>query len=462
VKATTSGRPVPVVTVDGRGVVSHAGTVLLRELADRVGLTSEYSTALASARRRGGGHDPGQVAVDLAVTIADGGEVISDLRGLSDQALVHGPVASTATAWRLLDAVDAPVLAALRQARARARERAWAVRGELTGAELPGSRVAGRTLTHVVIDLDATLVTAHSEKQDAAPNYKGGFGYHPMLAYLDNTSEALAGILRPGNAGANDAADHLKLLGLALAQLPDHWRSKPILIRTDSAGASHALLDELTELSLEYSIGYAVTAPVQTAIRAVPARAWTAAITADGTLRDGADVTEITGMLNLPGWPAGMRVIVRRERPHPGAQLSLFEYHDGWRYQAFVTNTRLGQLSFLDARHRAHARVEDRIRTGKACGIGKMPSQFAHVNAAWLELALTAADLLAWAQTGLLADQPGLARAEPRLLRYRLLHTTARLTRGSRRVWLRLARDWPWAPALARAFQRLRQIPLPI
>lgn len=451
----------PVVTADGTGVVSHTGAVLLRELADRVGLTREFSNALAGVRRRGGGHDPGRVAVDVAVVIADGGEVISDLRTLSDQAVLHGPVASVATAWRLLDKVGAAELAGLRRARVLARERAWVARGELTGSELPASRVAGRTIEHLVIDVDATLVDVHSEKQDAAPNYKGGFGYHPLLAYLDNTNEALAGVLRPGNAGANDAGDHLTVLGLALAQIPDQWRSKPILVRADSAGASHALLDELTDLGLEYSIGFAVTAPIQAAIRSVPKRVWTQAVTADGRLREGADIAEITGLLTLPGWPPGMRVIVRRERPHPGAQLSLFEQADGWRYQAFVTNTGLGQLSFLDARHRAHARVEDRIRTGKSCGIGKFPSQHFHVNAAWLELALTAADLLAWTQTGLLADEPDLARAEPRALRYRLLHTAARITRGGRRIWLRLAQSWPWATALARAFGRLRQIPIP-
>lgn len=460
-KATRSRRPLPVVTVDGTGVVSHAGTALLRELADRSGLTGEFSTALAGLRSRRGGHDPGRVAVDVAVVIADGGQVISDLRALADQELLHGPVASTATAWRVLDGVDTAVLDALRRARARARERAWAARGELTGAELPGSRVADRSIGHVVIDLDATLVEAHTEKDRAAPHYKGGYGFHPLLAYLDNTGEALAGVLRPGNANANDAADHVRVLELALAQLPEQWRAKPILIRADSAGASHDLIDECTDLELEYSIGFPITEPVRGAISRVPKMAWTAAIDADGASRDGAGVAEITGMLNLGRWPEAMRVIVRRERPHPGAQLSMFEERDGWRYQAFITSTTGGQLAFLDARHRAHARVEDRIRTGKSCGLGKFPSQLFHVNAAWLELALAAADLLAWMRTGLLANEPDLTRAEPRLLRYRLLHTAARITRGARRVWLRLADRWPWALALARAFERLRQIPLP-
>ncbi|GAA5117424.1 IS1380-like element ISMsm3 family transposase [Haloechinothrix salitolerans] len=451
----------PVVTVDGRGVVSHAGTALLRELADRSGLTSGLSAALAGSRSRRGGHDPGRVAVDVAVVIADGGAVISDLRTLADQGLLHGPVASTATAWRVLDGVDEQVLAGLRRARAAARERAWAARGEWTGTELPGSRVADRMIEHAVIDVDATLVEAHSEKDSAAPHYKGGFGFHPLLAFLDNTGEALAGILRPGNAAAHDAGDHVRLLELALAQLPDAWRTKPILIRADSAGGTRRFVGELADTGVEYSIGFRVTEALRTAIAGVPRRGWTPAIDTDGYPREGADVAEITGMLTLTGWPTGMRVIVRRERPHPGAQLNAFEERDGWRYQAFITNTTTGQLAFLDARHRAHARVEDRIRTGKQCGLGKFPSQLAHVNAAWLELALTATDLLAWMRTGLLAGEPDLARAEPRLRRYRILHVAARVTRGARRTRLRLAEHWPWALALARAFARLREIPLP-
>lgn len=455
-------RRLPVVTVDGKGVVSHAGTALLRELADRSGLTSAFSTALAGSRSRGGGHDPGQVAVDVAVVIADGGQVISDLRTLADQELLHGPVASTATAWRVLDTVDEAALAELRRARAAARERAWAARGEWTGTELPGSRVADRTVDHTVIDLDATLVEAHSDKAAAAPHYKGGFGFHPLLAFLDNTGEALSGILRPGNAAAHDAADHVRVLELALAQLPEAWRAKPILIRADSAGGTRRLVGELDGLGLEYSVGFRVTDALRAAISVIPQHAWAPAIDAQGRPRDGAGVAEITDALALTGWPTGMRVIIRRERPHPGAQLNAFEERDGWRYQAFVTNTTVGQLAFLDARHRAHARVEDRIRTSKSCGLGKFPSQLAHVNAAWLELTLAATDLIAWTRTGLLAGEPDLARAEPRLLRYRLLHTAARITRGARRVWLRLAEHWPWALALARAFQRLRQIPLPV
>ncbi len=456
---TTTARVYPIVTADGVGVVSHAGTALLGEVADRVGLTAAFSEALDGLRSRRSGHDPGRVLVDVAVAIADGAETISDVRALADQPELHGPVASTATIWRVLDGIDAEVLAGMRGARAQARDRAWAARGELTGTELPPARAAGRDLDYAVIDIDATLVTAHSEKEGAAGNFKGGWGFHPILAFLDNTNEALAAILRPGNAGSNTAADHVAVLDLALAQLPDAHRAKPILVRVDGAGFSHALLDHLAESGLDYSVGFPTSAAVRDAIGLIPAWVWRPAVTAEGGVRDGADVAEITGLLNLRGWPGGMRVIVRRERPHPGAQLDAIEERDGYRYQAIATNTGRGPIHLLEARHRAHARVEDRIRCGKDAGLGRFPSRTMAINAAWLEAVLTAADLLAWTQTMLLDGD--LARAEPKKLRYRLLHTAARITRGQRRTYLKLAKNWPWALALAHAFQRLRVIPLP-
>jgi hypothetical protein len=449
------------VTVDGTGVVSHAGTALLRELADRVGLRAEFSVAMDTTRCRAGRHDPGQVLVDLAVMLADGGEAIRDITALVDQRGLHGLVASPATAWRVLDAVDEARLAGLRLARAAARERGWAARGELAGRELPAARAAGKDLDYVVIDLDATLIEVHSEKEQAAGHFKGGYGYHPLLAFLDNTNEALAGILRPGNAGSNTAADHIAVLGAALAQLPDTHRAKRILVRTDGAGFSHTFLDHLVEQGLEYSVGFAVTDDVRAAITRVPRWGWTPAVDAAGGWRDGAEVVDITGLLDLTGWPAQMRIIVRRERPHPGAQLDAFEDRDGYRYQAMATNTGVGQLAFLEARHRAHARVEDRIRQLQDGGGGRLPSRLFMLNAVWLELSLTAADLLAFTQTILLADEPELARAEWKTIRYRLLHTAARITRGARQTWLRLAEGWPWALALARAFSTLRRIPSP-
>ena len=325
----TGSRVYPVVTTGGAGVVSHAGTALLGELADRFGLSAAYGEAMYGTRRRSGGHDPGRVLVDLAVAIADGAETITDLRVLSDQELLCGSVASTATAWRVLDSVDTARLSALRTARAAARERAWLARGELTGTALPPARADGRELTELVIDVDATLLEVHSDKGGASGNFKGGFGYHPLLAFLDNTNEALAGILRPGRAGSNTAADHIELLDLAVAQIPHVWRDKPILVRSDGAGFSHALLRYLSQQGWGYSVGWPVTEPVRVAIATLLKRSWSPAIEADGSVRDGADVAELTGLLDLSGWPDGVRIIVRRERPHPGAQLDAFEHRDG-------------------------------------------------------------------------------------------------------------------------------------
>jgi len=331
-------------------------------------------------------------------------------------------------------------------------------------AETSVGGAAGKLIGQVVIDLDATLVTAHSDKEGARGNFKGGFGYHPLGAWLDNTNEALAALLRPGNAGSNTATDHLTVVEAALTQLPDRWRSKPILIRADGAGYSHALISALSQQGLEFSVGYPVTQAVRDAIAVVPKWAWTTASNADGLLREHADVVDVTKMLDLSRWSStcpDMRVIVRRELPHPGATLDAFEIRDGYRYQAFTTNTRSGQLAFLEARHRAHARVEDRIRTGKDTGLGHLPSRHQNINEVWVELALIAADLLALTQSMLLTTEPELQRAEPKTLRYRLLHTAARITRGQRKVFLRLAEHWPWALALAKAFTRLRTIPLP-
>jgi hypothetical protein len=311
--------------------------------------------------------------------------------------------------------------------------------------------------------VDSTLVVAHSDKDGAAPTYKSTFGFHPIAVWCDNTGECLAVKLRPGNAGANHAGDHLDVLGEAFAQIPAGHR-RHILVRADSAAASHQVLDWLQARNtprrrVEYSIGWRIDADERAAITALPETAWSPALDADGAVRDGAFVAELTGLLTLTGWPDGMRVIVRRERPHPGAQLTLFEERDGWRYTAFVTNTQAGALQRLEVRHRAHARVEDRVRCGKDTGLGRLPSRAFAINTAWCTAAAIAVDLIAWLQ--LLALTGDMARAEPKTLRYRILHTAARLTRGQRLRWLRIPTSWPWANAIAEAFTRITAIPAP-
>jgi hypothetical protein len=448
-------------------VVSHAGARLLADLADRSSLTGRLSAALAPLAAPQTVHDPGRVLTDLAVAIGDGAECISDIATLSDQPGLFGPVASDSTVWRLLERLDADRLAEIAGARAAARETVWAQRAETTGAAFPPAVAAGRVLPGLVIDLDATIVVAHSEKDQAAATFKGTYGFHPMLATLDNTGEFLAAQLRPGNAGANTAADHIAVLDQALAQIPDQYRhGTPILVRVDCAGASKAFLTHLHQLreggvQVEFSVGWR-TDRLHDALAAVPTAAWTTAIDSDGDPVQFAQVCEITGMLNLSGYPAGMRVIVRRERPHPGAQLDLVEQRDGWRYTAFATTTAGGQPADLDARHRAHARVEDRIRCAKDTGLGRFPSRDYAINTAWLSAVMIAADLIAWTQTMLVYDIPALAKAEPKTLRYRLLHVAARLTRGQRRLWLRIDRHWRWATDLARAFARVAALPQPV
>ena len=464
----TTRRPALSVATDGRGVACHVGTRLLADLADAAGLSEAFCGALAGLRERRSGHDPGRVLTDVAVMLADGGQAISDLAVLRDQPGLFGEVASTATAWRVMAAVDETALGRLRQARAEARERAWLLRAE-AGRDLPASTAGGCAVRGLVLDVDATVVEVHSEKESAAPHYKGGYGFHPLLVWLDNTKEALAGMLRPGNAGANTAADHIAVVDAALAQIPDtHRYGIEILVRADGAGCSKQWLAHLRALrqeqglELRFSVGFTMTEQVQAALLTLPEAAWTPAVDADGELRTGAEVAELTGLLPdlvCAGWPSGMRVIVRRERPHPGAQLRFTDLN-GWRFQTFATDTPVGQLAHLEARHRAHARVEDRIRTAKDTGLGRFPSRHFAINAVWLELALTAADLIAWTQTTLLHGE--LAVCEPKALRYRLLHIAARLTRGQRRLWLRIADHWPWRIELAAAFARLAALPPPL
>jgi Transposase DDE domain group 1 len=360
-------------------------------------------------------------------------------------------VASTPTAWRVVERVasDPDGLARLRTARAHARARVWAAGGD-PDVEL------------LIVDADATLVLAHTDaKEGPAGTYKHTFGFAPLLAYLDRgpaPGEPLAGLLRPGNAPAGATADLAELVDLAVAQLPATTRAtKPVLVRSDSAGGSSKLAWHLRERGIGFTLGMQIDAHVREAIAAQPEHAWTPAVEPDGQVRDGAEACELTGWIDLHSWPAGTRAICRREDAHPGAQLRFTDL-DGHRFQVFLTDQADPDLARLELRHRQRARVEDRIRAAKATGLANLPFDRWRRNSVWLELVLTAQDLTCWTQALLLAGP--LARAEPKTLRYRLLHVAARIVRHARRFMLRLQASWPWAVELARAFARLRALPL--
>ncbi|MBV9160434.1 MAG: IS1380 family transposase [Pseudonocardiales bacterium] len=449
------------VEVGGHGVVSHVGSGLLRLVADRVGLTSALSTALA---RPGFWpvHDRGRVLSDLAVLIADGGTTISAINTLRHQGELFGSVASDTTVWRALEELTPARLRTIAAARARVREHVWKQIETRHGA-IPPARAAGRDLGAVsVIRLDASIVLARSDKQQAGPTFKKTFGFHPLTAWCDNTDESLVIKLRPGRAGSNTAADHIEVLDQAIAQIPARHRRR-MLITCDGAGATHALVSHITTLNtkpgvqVHYSVGFDFDERIRAVLTKLPTTAWQPALDAAGNPREDAQVAELTGLLRhstggdrLTGWPPDMRIIIRRENPHPGAQLSLFEQHAGKRYQVIATNTPGGQIQFREAAHRTQARVEDRIRCGKNTGLAHLPSRDYMINQAWCTAVSLACDLLAWLR--LLALSGDLATAEPKTLRYRLLHTAGRIVRGQRRRRLKIPEAWPWAHHLHQAF----------
>lgn len=436
------GRKHVKVTGGGRGLVNHAGARLVSDLADDIGLTTGLSVALAPTKQRNRGHDRGEVLRDLAVMIADGGTRISDLAVLRNQPRLFGDVASNPTAWRTLEAIGQDVLEQIAVARAHARQNAWA-----RGLD-PG---------FYVIDLDATLVTSHSEKEQAAPTYKRGFGFHPLMAYLDATGEALAGLLRRGNAGSGTATDHIQVLDDALFQLPIDPTDTEVIMRSDTAGCSHAFLDACRDRDVRFIVGHRLTADTAQLLIDLPPDAWQTAVSADGSQeRDWAQVVEITDHVDLSGWPAGTRMIARREIAHPGAQLTFTDI-DGHRFQVCITDLADDDICYLEALYRGRGRVERRICDAKDTGLANLPSASFAINQAWLTTVLIAQDLLVWTQHLLLDGD--LAVAEPKRIRYCLLHVAGILVRTGRQVKLRLADDWPWTDALTAAFDRLQHRP---
>jgi hypothetical protein len=449
-------------------LISSSGALLVREAIRVAGLDRDLSTALAPWRLDRAVHDPGKVLLDVATAVALGGDCLADVAAVRAQPAVFGPVASDPTVSRVFAALAEDVdeaVAVIRQVHARARVSVWGRRRPLAGT--PDRRTGGQ----VIIDLDATLVTAHSDKEGAEPTYKRGYGFHPMCAFVDHgehgTGETLAVDLRAGKASAWDSADHIATLDAALAQLPVRERDQ-VLVRADTGASSKAFLHHITDLRLEYSIGFRATDAVRIAVETIPDQAWRAAIDSDGEPRDGAQVAELTAWMPAPfratysdpaaNWPSGMRVIARRERPHPGAQLRLTD-HNGWRITCFATNTPRSagwRLADLEVRHRQRARCEDRIRGLKDTGLRNLPFHGYAKNRIWAEVVALAADLLAWTQTLAFDEHEPARRWEPKRLRFRILAVAGRIIHTGRRRRLRLPRDWPWNHLIDNGWDTLR------
>ncbi|MES4886372.1 IS1380 family transposase [Streptomyces sp. NPDC000349] len=456
-KQPTGSYPHVRVQDDGRAVVSQAGSVLLVETVRTTGLDQAISQVLAPWRKPRAVHDPGKVLLDVALAVALGGDCLADVAMPRCEPALFGPVASDPTVSRLIGTLAASgekALQAIRSARSEVRQRVWSLAGE-NAPDADGQ---------VTVDLDGVLVIAHSDKQDAAATWKKTYGHHPLTAFVDHgpdgTGEPVAALLRPGNAGSNTAADHITTARLALAQLPKKYRrGRQTLIRCDSAGGTHDFVSWLAKRGrwLSYSVGMVITETIHSHVLKIPAPSWTPAIETDGEIRDGAWVAELTGDV-LTGWPKGMRLIVRKERPHPGAQLRITDA-DGMRITCFATNTPHRPIAELELRHRLRARAEDRIRAARATGLRNLPLHHTAQNKVWLEIVQIALDLLAWMPMLALTGQARLF--EPRRLRFRLFSTAGQLVTTGRRRILRLARHWPWTGEITAALERLALLPNP-
>lgn len=459
------------VSGDGRGLVGHAGAVLLRTCADKTGLTCALSAVMPSSQAAGW-WDRGVTMVGTAVAIVLGAACMSDVERLwAQQFAVFGAPASDSTIGRTLAAIDDDLLARVARARARVRRHVWGLL-RLRPGGFPWLVVAGKRLTGwIVIDIDATVITARSVKEGAAVTFKKTWGFHPLACWCANTTESLAMLLRSGNAGSNTVTDHLTVLTAALAQIPGSSAAK-ILVRIDGAGATHELLEHLENLNtarrrVRYTVGWKMTDADEAAIAQLPHHAWQDSLHQDGTLQPGYAIAELTGLNTRTGWPRGLRLLVRRTRPsrRHHKMLTPFERATGWRYQIIATNIAhlwgiagSHQPQWLDVLHRAHAGVEDRVRTNKAMGLANLPSKSWSANQGWMLAANLAADLDAWTRLLGLHDQPDLADAEPGTLRYRLWHLPARLTRHARRRRLNISHDWPWREAFLTCWNRLRAL----
>ena len=437
----------------GGGLVGHVGLHALGAFADRLGVGASLSAAVPPAGERAPVHDRGKVLTQAMLMLAGGGEACTDIEYLRAEAGLFGDVASAPTLYRTLRSLDPATVADLWAHQAAVREQVWARRASADGA------------SPVILDIDATLVEVHSEhKAGAAAHFKGGYGFHPLLCFSDD-GDALAAVLRPGNAAANSIDDHIAVLDAAIGRLPAEVAaghrpgddaaavSRPVVLRTDSAGCSVRIAEACRDRNVGFCLVARRNDAINDAIAKVPVtdKRWQPAIKQNGALRPGAAVADLTSFVDVADWPKGTRLIVRREPRHPGAQRSLFP-SDNWRYWGHWTDQG-GPAAARDAHMRAHAVVEDHIAALKDAGLSRLPFGDFDANAAWVALACWARTLVVWFQQ--LACVGALAKAAAKRLRWALWHTPGRLVRSGRRTIIRLPDNHPGAAHLARIYDHI-------
>lgn len=453
---TTSARSV-VVEPGGSGVVAHVGLHALCSFADRLRLGAVLSSRIPIHAERSPLHDRGKVLVQTMAMLAGGGETCADIEHLRSEQSLFGFVPSDSTLWRCFHEITPVTRAGLKDAFGEVRAAVWR-RSDATTGSAP-----------VVLDVDASLVEIHNEGKDGTgPNYKGGFGFHPLLLFADATGELLSSMLRPGNAGANTVADHLVVLEEAVTQLPGEIARghhlgddpelvfRPVVIRSDSAGCTEGFVNGCRARNIGFSVVARSNAQIHSAIFDTLGfeECWAPALRQNGELREGAAVTELTDLVDLSSWPTGTRLIVRREPLHPGAQQSLFPSLE-YRYWGHYTDE-LGDPVELDCFMRAHAHVEENISRLKDSGLLRFPFSEIEANRNWLMVVAMAADLVRWFQ--LLCLDGALAVARPKALRWSLFHAPGRIVRSARREIVRILDGWPSAEALLAAHRRIALI----
>ena len=443
-----------VVEPGGTGVVAHVGLHALGSFADRLGLGDALSAAIPW---RGNGipvHDRGKVLVQSALMLAGGGESCLDIEHLRIGADLFGSVPSDTTVARTFHEIDGSTRDGIAEAVAAMRAKVWRRSSATTGT------------ARVVLDIDASLVEVHSEnKEQAEPTFKGGFGFHPMFCFADQTGETLAALLRPGNAGANTVADHVTVLDSAIGQLPAEIAvghrggdapslvRRALVVRADSAGCTEGFLSACRDRNVGFFVSARSNAQVTAAIFDAIGidEVWLPALAQDGEIKDDSAVAELTSLIDDARLPAGTRLIVRREPLHPGAQRSLFPSLD-YRYWGFYTDQD-GDPRDLDVTMRAHAHVEQHICRLKDSGLTRFPFTSFEDNATWLMVVAMAADLVRWFQ--LLCFDGSWRDARPKALRWAIFHTPGRLVHSARQRIVRLIDGWPTADELLDAYRRI-------